>query len=141
MLERKLQLPPPGKETFFLWGPRQTGKSTLLRSKYPDAVWIDLLKAEEYRRYLSNPEYLRQELPDQGDMPFVVIDEVQKIPNLLDEVHWLHENVMFSLLFVDQVPGRLNGDMQTCWAAERFATKCLVLCPLNSILILTSTDY
>jgi predicted AAA+ superfamily ATPase len=99
MLERKLQLPPPGKETFFLWGPRQTGKSTLLRSKYPDAVWIDLLKAEEYRRYLSNPEYLRQELPDQGDMPFVVIDEVQKIPNLLDEVHWLHENrnVQFAL--------------------------------------------
>lgn len=92
MLERKLYLPPPGVETFFLWGPRQTGKSTLLRSKYPDAVWIDLLKAEEYRRYLDTPEYLRQELPDKGDMPFVVIDEVQKLPALLDEVHWLHEN-------------------------------------------------
>jgi len=92
MLKRKIKLPPPGKETFFLWGPRQTGKSTLLRSEYPDAVWIDLLKAEEYRRYLNNPEYLRQELPKRGDMPFVVIDEVQKIPALLDEVHWLHEN-------------------------------------------------
>lgn len=92
MLERKLYLPPPGVETFFLWGSRQTGKSTLLRSKYPDAVWIDLLKAEEYRRYLDTPEYLRQELPDKGDMPFVVIDEVQKLPALLDEVHWLHEN-------------------------------------------------
>lgn len=99
MLKRKLHLPPSGKETFFLWGPRQTGKSTLLRSKYPDAVWIDLLKAEEYRRYLNNPEYLRQELPDQGDMPFIVIDEVQKLPALLDEVHWLHENrnVQFAL--------------------------------------------
>jgi len=99
MLERKLHLPPPGTETFFLWGPRQTGKSTLLRSKYPDAVWIDLLKAEEYRRYLDTPEYLRQELPDKGDMPFVVIDEVQKLPALLDEVHWLHENrhVQFAL--------------------------------------------
>jgi predicted AAA+ superfamily ATPase len=99
MLERKLHLPPPGTETFFLWGPRQTGKSTLLRSEYPDAVWIDLLKAEEYRRYLDTPEYLRQELPDKGDMPFVVIDEVQKLPALLDEVHWLHENrhVQFAL--------------------------------------------
>ena len=92
MIKRKLNLPPPGEETFFLWGPRQTGKSTLLRTVYPDAVWIDLLKAEEFRRYLNNPELLRQELPREGDMPFVVIDEVQKLPGLLDEVHWLHEN-------------------------------------------------
>jgi predicted AAA+ superfamily ATPase len=99
MIKRKLKLPPQGKETFFLWGPRQTGKSTLLKAAYPDAVWIDLLKAEEFRRYLNNPELLRQELPLEGDMPFVVIDEVQKLPALLDEVHWLHENrnVQFAL--------------------------------------------
>lgn len=92
MITRKLHLPPPGTETFFLWGPRQTGKSTLLQATYPDAIWIDLLKAEEFRRYLDNPELLRQELPDKGDMPFIVIDEIQKLPHLLDEVHWLHEN-------------------------------------------------
>jgi predicted AAA+ superfamily ATPase len=92
MIKRKLNLPPPGKETFFLWGPRQTGKSTLLRAAYPDAVWIDLLKAEEFRRYLNNPELLRQELSHEMEVPFVVIDEVQKLPTLLDEVHWLHEN-------------------------------------------------
>lgn len=92
MIKRKLELPAAGVETFFLWGPRQTGKSTLLREVYPDAVWIDLLKAEEFRRYLGRPELLRQELPERGEMPFVVIDEVQKLPPLLDEVHWLHEN-------------------------------------------------
>ncbi|MHB1349153.1 MAG: AAA family ATPase [Desulfobulbaceae bacterium] len=92
MITRKLLLPPPGTETFFLWGPRQTGKSTLLRAAYPNAIWIDLLKAEEFRRYLGNPELLRQEMPTQGDPPFIVIDEVQKLPHLLDEVHWLHEN-------------------------------------------------
>lgn len=92
MIPRKLDLPLPGKETFFLWGPRQTGKSTLLKAAYPNAVWIDLLKAEEFRRYLHNPEFLRQELPPEGAMPFVVIDEIQKLPILLDEVHWLHEN-------------------------------------------------
>ena len=99
MIDRKLHLPPSGSETFFLWGPRQTGKSTLLRAAYPDAVWIDLLKSEEYRRYLDNPEYLRQELTQNGAMPFVVIDEVQKLPTLLNEVHWLHENrhVRFAL--------------------------------------------
>jgi predicted AAA+ superfamily ATPase len=92
MIKRKLSLPPPGEETFFLWGPRQTGKSTLLRAAYPDAVWIDLLKAEEFRRYLDRPELLRQELLTEKSPSFAVIDEVQKLPALLDEVHWLHEN-------------------------------------------------
>ncbi len=99
MITRRLKLPPPAEETFFLWGPRQTGKSTLLRSSYPDAFWIDLLKAEEFRRYLTNPELLREQLPRSTTPPFVVIDEVQKLPHLLDEVHWLHENrgVQFAL--------------------------------------------
>ena len=99
MLERKLHLSKAGEETFFLWGPRQTGKSTLLRALYPEAIWIDLLKAEEFRRYMQNPELLRQELPDDGQCRFVVIDEIQKVPALLDEVHWLHENrnVRFAL--------------------------------------------
>jgi predicted AAA+ superfamily ATPase len=92
MIKRGLTLPAAGTETFFLWGPRQTGKTTLLRDSYKDAVWIDLLKAEEYRRYLEQPEWLRQELPTVGSRPFVVIDEIQKLPALLDEVHWLHEN-------------------------------------------------
>ena len=92
MFERCLELPEKCDETFFLWGPRQTGKSTLLRTYYPDAKWLDLLKAEEYRRYLSHPEYLREEILDDPSVRFVVIDEIQKVPELLDEVHWLHEH-------------------------------------------------
>lgn len=91
MFRRTLRLPPPGEETFFLWGPRQTGKTTLLRAAYPDAFWVDLLRADEYRRYLQNPERLREELVTASPKQ-VVIDEVQKVPALLDEVHWLHEN-------------------------------------------------
>lgn len=94
MFPRALHLPPPGTETFFLWGPRQTGKTTLLRYTYPDARWVDLLKADEYRRYGSRPERLREELeespPRSGQQ--VVVDEIQKVPALLDEVHWLIEN-------------------------------------------------
>jgi predicted AAA+ superfamily ATPase len=99
MFTRQLRLPAPGAETFFLWGPRQTGKTTLLRSAYPDAVWIDLLKADEYRRYLQNPERLRGELAARPSARQVVIDEVQKVPPLLDEVHWLHERhgIQFAL--------------------------------------------
>jgi uncharacterized protein len=92
MFTRALRLPTPGSETFFLWGPRQTGKTTLLKATYPDALWIDLLKAEEYRRYLQNPELLRAELAVGKSVRHVVIDEVQKVPQLLDEAHWLHEN-------------------------------------------------
>lgn len=94
MYRRNLKLPSAGSETFFLWGPRQTGKSTLLRAEYPDAFWIDLLKSEEYRRYLARPETLREEL-DSGEVDprrQIVIDEIQKVPVLLDEVHWLIEN-------------------------------------------------
>jgi len=92
MFKRSIHLPAAGTETFFLWGPRQTGKTTLLRETYPDAFWIDLLKAEEYRRYLQHPERLREELAEAGSVRQVVIDELQKVPQLLDEVHWLHEN-------------------------------------------------
>ncbi len=99
MIKRLLHLPAAGMETFFLWGPRQTGKSTLLKERYPDSVWIDLLKAEVFRRYLNNPEWLRSELSETGKPIFIVIDEIQKLPQLLDEVHWLHENrdVRFAL--------------------------------------------
>ncbi len=97
MFTRKLALPKRPTESFFLWGPRQSGKSTLLRKTYPGALLIDLLKAEEYRRYMVNPEWLRTEqLGDRkgagSHQPMVIIDEIQKVPALLDEVHWLIEN-------------------------------------------------
>ena len=94
LTRRLLQLPATGTETFFLWGPRQAGKTTLLRQSYPDARWVDLLKSDEFRRYSVNPEFLRQEIEADGPDPArqVVIDEVQKVPALLDEVHWLMEN-------------------------------------------------
>jgi predicted AAA+ superfamily ATPase len=91
VFERALRLPPPGAETFFLWGPRQTAKTTLLQASYPDAFWVDLLKADAYRRYLQNPERLREELTTLSPKQ-VVIDEIQKVPALLDEVHLLHES-------------------------------------------------
>jgi len=92
MFTRALHLPPAGRETFFLWGPRLTGKTTLLREAYPNGLWIDLLKADEYRRYLERPELLREEITRGSRPSQVVIDEVQKVPALLDEVHWLHEH-------------------------------------------------
>ena len=95
MFPRRLKLPPPGARTFFLWGPRQVGKTTLLRQHYPDAMWIDLLKADEFRRYATRPESLRLSLQTEGAAPTrqVVVDEILKVPALLDEVHWMIENL------------------------------------------------
>jgi predicted AAA+ superfamily ATPase len=92
MFKRALRVPAPGTQTFFLWGPRQTGKTTLLHATYPDAFWIDLLKADEFRRYIQNPELLRGEMAARSSVRQIVIDEIQKVPQLLDEVHWLHEH-------------------------------------------------
>ncbi|MDE2653881.1 MAG: AAA family ATPase [Gemmatimonadota bacterium] len=76
-----------------MWGPRQTGKTTLLREHYPGGHWIDLLKSDDFRRYATRPELLRLELEMGSDSTRqTVIDEVQKVPALLNEVHWLMEN-------------------------------------------------
>lgn len=95
MYTRRLQLPDPGRTTFFLWGPRQVGKSTLLRMRYPTARFVDLLRADEFRRYARRPEALRQELLAAGSRQpdFVVVDEVLRVPDLLHEVHWMVENL------------------------------------------------
>jgi len=98
MIKRRLELPIKPKESFFLWGPRQSGKSMLLKAVYPDAIWYDLLKTDIYVRLLEKPSLLREELlyaQSQKKAGFVVIDEIQKIPALLDEVHWLIENTPF----------------------------------------------
>jgi uncharacterized protein len=99
MLRRALDLPKAPKESFFLWGPRQTGKSWLLRSLYGQANWVDLLKTDEFVRYTRRPAQLREELLARPPRAPVVIDEVQKVPALLDEVHWLIENrrIVFAL--------------------------------------------
>lgn len=97
MFHRCLELPKAGTETFFLWGPRQTGKTTLLASVYPKSLHLDLLAAETFRRYLQRPEALAEEIAAHRPQQ-VVIDEVQKLPALLDEVHRLHERgVRFAL--------------------------------------------
>ncbi|WP_419163656.1 ATP-binding protein [Candidatus Palauibacter sp.] len=88
-LPRFLALP---RGSFFLLGPRGTGKTTWLASALPDALVVDLLKPEEYRRLAARPERLRELVhgaPPGGD---VVVDEVQRVPELLNVVHDLMES-------------------------------------------------
>lgn len=77
--------------SFFLFGPRGTGKSTWLRNSRPEAIWVDLLAPEAQRLYQARPERLRELIAGQPRIREVVIDEVQKVPSLLDVVHELIE--------------------------------------------------
>ena len=97
MYNRIIDLDVAKKRTVFLWGARQTGKSTLLKKLFPDARRYDLLLSDTYRRLLGNPALIRQEceadnLTGRTQKDPVVIDEIQKVPELLDEIHWLIEN-------------------------------------------------
>lgn len=90
--KRILRLDEIADDSLFLWGPRQVGKSTLLKERFPDAVFYDLLNSEVYERLLRQPSLLRQDVAALQQNKIIVIDEVQKIPALLDEVHWLITN-------------------------------------------------
>jgi len=93
-LHRKLVLDLPSGQSAFLWGARQTGKSTLLRERFSDSIRIDLLDSDSMLALSARParlgEMLASESPEKLSRP-VVIDEIQKVPGLLDEVHRLIE--------------------------------------------------
>jgi predicted AAA+ superfamily ATPase len=95
MLTRLLNLKLPKGQSAFLWGPRKTGKTTFLRAAFPESLRYDLLQTDIFLEFVKRPFLLREQLlavsPKQLKEP-VIIDEVQKVPQLLDEIHWLIEN-------------------------------------------------
>lgn len=84
-------LNPPENKSYFLFGPRGTGKTTWLKSRFPQALYFDLLDAETYNDLLARPNRLGSMIPESWEAP-VIIDEVQRVPELLYEAHRLIEN-------------------------------------------------
>ncbi|MGE3954626.1 MAG: ATP-binding protein [Parachlamydiales bacterium] len=83
-------LTPPPKQSFFLFGPRGTGKTWWVRTAFPDALYFDLLQSSLQNRLTTEPDRLEAMIPDDYS-GWVIIDEVQKVPALLNEVHRLIE--------------------------------------------------
>lgn len=81
----------PPNRSYFLFGPRGTGKSTFLRQHYPEALWIDLLKPDTFRSFSAKPERLLDLVHGNPDKKIIVVDEVQKVPEMLSAVHSLIE--------------------------------------------------
>ena len=89
MLSRYPQLNKELETSIFLFGARQTGKSTLLRTQFPSAIFIDLLDSELRMRFQRRPSLLYEMLREKKQGSIVVIDEIPEVPELLNEVHRL----------------------------------------------------
>ena len=123
---RVLQLPPLlQKKSFFLFGPRSTGKTYLIRAQLgEDAFVIDLLKTDNLLRLANRPSELEAMIAAAGK-PVVVIDEVQKLPEILDEVHRLIEETTTRFLLTGSSArklrhGKANLLAGRAWQANLF---------------------
>ena len=106
IIKRAFSLNLPAGRSAFLWGPRKVGKTYWIRHELPQAPILDLLKTDVFAEYSTRPSLLRERF--QNHKGLVVIDEVQKIPALLDEVHWLIENKGASFLLTGSSARKLK---------------------------------
>jgi predicted AAA+ superfamily ATPase len=109
MIKRILTAADLSQGSCFLWGPRQTGKSTLLRELFPTAPTYDLLSAREFRRLAADPGIFTEECralaANRGP---VIVDEIQKLPELLDEVHSLISRPGLNFILTGSSPRKLQ---------------------------------
>lgn len=97
------------KKSLFLFGPRQTGKTSLLKKQFPDSLYYNLLRADTFLKLSGNPGLIREEIkadPEKRKNP-VIIDEIQKLPGLLDEVHDLIESEKATFILTGSSPRKL----------------------------------
>lgn len=96
----------PNDKSAFLWGPRKVGKSYWLREHFKDSITIDFLKTDVFADYMSRPALLRERYATTNKR--IIIDEVQMVPDILNEVHWLIENTSQSFLLSGSSPRKLR---------------------------------
>ena len=108
MYKRILSLEDENNDSVFLWGARQVGKTTLLEQLFPQARYYDLLKEHDFERILRQPSLLSQELAWLKEGDLVIIDEVQKLPHLLDEVHSLIHRKKIRFILSGSSPRKLK---------------------------------
>jgi predicted AAA+ superfamily ATPase len=104
--DRILDLSLPANRSAFLWGPRKTGKTYWINRHFADSVIIDLLKTDVFADYASRPSLLRERYQEHKGL--IVIDEIQMVPDLLNEIHWLIENTDVSFLMTGSSARKLR---------------------------------
>ncbi|MFH1233112.1 MAG: AAA family ATPase [Patescibacteria group bacterium] len=98
---------PPKNKSFFLFGPRGTGKTTWVKENFSQAIYLDLLEAELFNDLLANPQRLEKFIP-KNFQDWIVLDEVQKIPELLNEVHRLIEKYKYKFILTGSSSRKLK---------------------------------
>ena len=106
IINRLLNIELPPNRSAFLWGPRKTGKTYWITRNFPDSVLIDLLKTDVFADYVSRPSLLRERYQDHQGL--IVIDEIQKVPDLLNEIHWMIENTDVAFLMTGSSARKLR---------------------------------
>lgn len=133
----------PISKSFFLFGPRATGKTTWLKSNFPDCLYIDLLESELYHALLASPERLNTLVPNPYS-DWIIIDEIQRVPELLNEVHRLIEKRKLKFILTGSSARKLRAK-----GVNRLAGRALTryMHPLtagelgNDFALETSLDY
>lgn len=100
-IKRYFSIDLPKTQSAFVWGARKTGKTTYLKHTFPKALFYDLLQSDIALTLAKAPHIFREELlkyQDTNTNRLVIIDEVQKVPGLMDEIHWLIENTAFQFI-------------------------------------------
>ena len=125
MLPRFLKIKLPKGQSAFLWGPRKTGKTTFLGTAFPESLRYDLLQTDVFLEFVKRPFLLREQLlavcPKQLKEP-VIIDEVQKVPQLLDEIHWLIENKGLRFILCGSSARKLSCSVTVIASVKAFST-------------------
>jgi len=137
-IKRILDLSLPQGQSAFLWGPRKTGKTSYLKNHFPESILFDFLKTDLFFEISKNPSLLRERLLAKDDKILkqpIILDEVQKVPQVLDEVHWMIENKGFRFILCGSSArklkrGHVNLLGGRAWRYEMFP---LVTAELESI--------
>jgi uncharacterized protein len=127
-IKRVIDISLPKNQSTFLWGPRQSGKSTLLHEKYKDSLYYDFLKTDLYFEIMKNPSILRERILAKESKLLkkpIILDEVQKVPAIFDEVHWMIENKNLSFILCGSsarkiIRGQSNLLGGRAWSMELF---------------------
>lgn len=145
-VERKLDISLPNRQSAFLWGPRKTGKSTYLRKSFPQSLIYDFLKTDLALEFAKRPSLLREQILAKDAatlMHPIILDEVQKVPKIMDEVHWLIENKGLSFILCGSSARKLKRGKANllggrAWRYEMFP---LVSAELENVDLLRALNH
>lgn len=127
IISRILNLSLPPRQSAFLWGPRKTGKSTYLKAKFPASLIYDFLQTDLFLDFSKRPALLREQILAKEEQVLahpIILDEVQKVPQILDEVHWLIENKRLQFILCGSSARKLKRGKANLLGAGPGGSRC-----------------